>query len=360
MKRRDFIKAAAVGSGGAALAAPAIVHAQESVRWRLASSFPKSLDTLYAGAEVVAKRVAEATSGKFEIKVFAAGEIVPGLQVADAVQQGTVQACHTVSNYFFGKDPTFALDGIIPFGMSSRQLTAWMYQGGGMQVMRDFFREYNLVNFPCGNTGAQMAGWFRKEIKTPADIKGMKMRIAGLGGVVWDRLGGVPQQLAGGDIYPALERGTIDAAEFVGPYDDEKLGFHKVAKYYYSPSFWEGCAQITLHVNSKAWEALPKDYQAIFTAACAEAHSDMQAKYDARNPAALRRLIAGGAQVRAIPKPVLDAAWKASNEIYAEYSAKHPTWKKAYGEYSKFRDETIRWFRFAEYGYDNFMASITK
>jgi TRAP-type mannitol/chloroaromatic compound transport system substrate-binding protein len=326
MKRRDFIKAAAVGSGGAALAAPAIVHAQESVRWRLASSFPKSLDTLYAGAEVVAKRVAEATSGKFEIKVFAAGEIVPGLQVADAVQQGTVQACHTVSNYFFGKDPTFALDGIIPFGMSSRQLT----------------------------------GWFRKEIKTPADIKGMKMRIAGLGGVVWDRLGGVPQQLAGGDIYPALERGTIDAAEFVGPYDDEKLGFHKVAKYYYSPSFWEGCAQITLHVNSKAWEALPKDYQAIFTAACAEAHSDMQAKYDARNPAALRRLIAGGAQVRAIPKPVLDAAWKASNEIYAEYSAKHPTWKKAYGEYSKFRDETIRWFRFAEYGYDNFMASITK
>jgi TRAP-type mannitol/chloroaromatic compound transport system substrate-binding protein len=169
MQRRDFIKKGAAAVGAAALSAPAIVHAQSQVRWRLASSFPKSLDTLFGAAELVSKRVAQATGGKFEITVFAAGEIVPGLQVANAVQQGTVEACHTASNYFYGKDPTFALDAIIPFGMNSRQLTAWMYEGGGMQVMREFFRQYNMVNFPCGNTGAQMAGWFRKEINRLED-----------------------------------------------------------------------------------------------------------------------------------------------------------------------------------------------
>ncbi|HEX6363841.1 MAG TPA: twin-arginine translocation signal domain-containing protein, partial [Albitalea sp.] len=230
MERRSFIKAAAAGG---ALAAPAIVRAQPQIKWRLASSWPKNLDTIYGGAEVVAKHVAAATDGKFDIRVAAPGELVPAFQVADAVQQGTVECAHTASVFFFGKDPTFALDGQIPFGMTSRQMTGWMYDGGGLQLLREFYRDFNIVNFPCGNTGTQMGGWFRKEIKSVADLNGVKMRIGGFGGKVISKLGVVPQQIAGGDIYPSLEKGTIDAAEWVGPYDDEKLGFNKVAPFYY-------------------------------------------------------------------------------------------------------------------------------
>ena len=360
MKRRSFVKAAATGSAAAVLAAPAVVRSQAQVRWRLASSYPKSLDTIFVAADTVAKRVSTVTGGKFEIRVFAPGEIVPALQVADAVQQGTVEAGHTAPIYYFGKDPTFALDAVIPFGMNSRQTTAWMVDGGGLALLREFYREYNIVNFVCGNTGAQMGGWFRKEIKSLDDLKGLKMRIAGFGGVLLERLGAVPQNIPGGDIYPSLEKGTIDAAEFIGPYDDEKLGFHKVAKYYYYPSYWEGSSQVALYVNSKAWEALPKEYQAILEAACFEAHVEMQAKYDSRNPAALKRLVASGAQLRAFPRPVGEAAWKASNEIYAELSSKNPKWKKVYESYAKFRDDSILWFRFAEGSFDSFMASLKR
>ena len=217
MKRRAFIKGAAAGSVSAALAAPAVVRGQAQVRWRLASSFPKSLDTIHGGAEVVAKRVAAATGGKFEIRVFAPGEIVPALQVQDAVQQGTVECCHTAPTYFFGKDPAFALDGIIPFGMNSRQMSAWMYDGGGMALTREFYRDYSIVNFPCGNTGAQMAGWFRKEIKPLDDVKGLKMRIAGFGGVLLERLGGVPQNIPGGDITRRLKKGRSMRPSGSGP-----------------------------------------------------------------------------------------------------------------------------------------------
>jgi len=360
MKRRGFLKAAATGGAATTLAAPAIAQTQPSIRWRLVSAYPKSLDTIYGASEGLAKRVGAATGGKFEIRTFAAGEIVPAFQVADAVQQGTVECAHAGALLLFGKDPTFALDAAIPFGMNSRQMTAWMYEGGGMQLLREFYRDFGIVNFPCGNTGAQMAGWFRKEIKSPDDIKGLKFRIGGFGGMVLERIGGVPQNIPPGDIYPALEKGTIDAAEFVGPYDDEKLGLHKIAKYYYYPGFWEGGSQISLYVGAKAWESLPKEYQAILEAAAAEAHVEMQAKYDARNPAALKRLVAGGAQLRAFPRPVLDAAWKASNEVYAELSAKNPKWKKVYEPYVKFRDEQILWFRFAEGSFDSFMASVKR
>jgi TRAP-type mannitol/chloroaromatic compound transport system substrate-binding protein len=360
MKRRAFIKSVAAGGTGAALAAPAVVRGQAQVRWRLASSWPKSLDTIYGGAEVVSKRVAAATGGKFEIRVFGPGEIVPALQVADAVQQGTVECAHTSSVFFFGKDPTFALDGQIPCGMNSRQMTAWMNDGGGMALLREFYREYSIVNFPCGNTGAQMGGWFRKEIKAVEDIKGLKFRIGGFGGVLLDRLGAVPQQIPGGDIYTSLEKGTIDAAEFIGPYDDERLGLQKIAKFYHYPSYWDGCGQITMYVNAKTWESLPKDYQAIFEAACAEAHVDMQSKYDSRNPAALKRLVAGGTQLRPFPRQMSEVVWKTSNELFAEISAKNAKWKKIYESYAKFRDDSILWFRFAEGGFDGFMASIKR
>jgi TRAP-type mannitol/chloroaromatic compound transport system substrate-binding protein len=359
MKRRTFLKNAAAGLAAGAVAAPAIAQAQSqpALKWRMASSFPKSLDTLFGTAEQIASRVSHVTEGKFEIRVFAAGEIVPGLQVLDAVQQGTVECGQSASYYYVGKNPVFAFDTAIPFGMNARQQNAWMYYGGGIELMRDVFRQYNIAQFPAGNTGTQMAGWYRKEIKTVNDLKGLKMRIAGMAGQVLAKLGVVPQQIAGGEIYQALERGTIDAAEWVGPYDDEKLGFNKVAKYYYYPGWWEGSAQLSIYVNLKQWEALPKSYQEALEAACAEANVHMLAKYDAKNTEALRRLIAAGTQLRAFPRPVMEACLKAAYELYDELSAKSPEFKRIYETWRKFRDDQFLWFRVAENTYDNFVYS---
>jgi TRAP-type mannitol/chloroaromatic compound transport system substrate-binding protein len=350
------LKAAGLGAAASTLAAPAIAQSMPEVKWRLTSSFPKSLDTLYGGAEMISKRVAAATDNRFQIRSFASGEIVPGLQVLDAVQAGTVECGHTAMYYYVGKDPTFAFDTAVPFGLNARQQYAWMHYGGGLELMREFFKGYNVHSIPAGNTGAQMGGWFRKEIKTVDDIKGLKMRIGGFAGQALAKLGLVTQQLAGGDIYPALEKGTIDAAEWVGPYDDEKLGFQKVAKYYYYPGWWEGGPQLSTIINTTHWDALPAIYKAVLEAACAEANAMMVAKYDALNPAALRRLVAGGAVLRPFPREVMAACLKASNELYAETSAKNPWFKRVFDQWQKFRDEETLWFRVAENTFDNFMA----
>ena len=342
----------------AAGAAPAFAQGGPEIRWRLASSFPKSLDTIYGAAEHMAKRVSAATGGRFQIQVFAAGEIVPGLQVLDAVQAGTVQAGHTAPYYYWGKDPAFALDTAIPFGLNARQMNAWQIFGGGLELFRDFYKGYNIHQVPAGNTGAQMGGWYRKEIKTAQDLQGLKMRIGGFAGKVMEKLGVVPQQIAGGDIYPALEKGTLDAVEWVGPYDDEKLGFNKVAKYYYYPGFWEGGPQLDCMFNLGEWNKIPKEYQNILEAACWEANTYMVAKYDAQNPAALRRLIAGGTQLRAFSRSILTAAYKASLDVYAEAAEKSPAFKKIYASMKAFRDEQLLWFRVAEKGYDDFMHGI--
>ncbi len=355
MKRRQFLQAAGVGLAATAVAKPAIAQSAPEIKWRLSSGFPKSLDTIYGGAETIAKYVGEASDGKFQIQPFAAGEIVGTFQLADAVSNGTVEMGQTASYYYVGKDPTFAFPTAIPWGLNPRMENAWMYHGGGMDLMNEFFAKHNLYGMPAGNTGTQMGGWFRKEIKTVADLQGLKMRIGGLAGQVLARLGLVPQQIPGGDIYPALERGTIDAAEWVGPYDDEKLGFNKVAPYYYYPGFWEGGAQITAFFNLQKWNELPKAYKSLLTAACGYANVDMQAKYDARNPAALRRLVSGGAQLRPFPQEILEASYKASNDLYDELSAKNPEWKKVYEPYRAFRSEEYLWFQVAEYTYDNFM-----
>ncbi|HTE13796.1 MAG TPA: TRAP transporter substrate-binding protein [Burkholderiales bacterium] len=358
MKRRQFLTRAGAGLAAGTVAAPVLAQTAAQVRWRMASSFPKSLDTLYGTAEEIASRVSRLTDGKFEIRVHAAGDIVPALQVQEAVQNGTVECGQTASYYYVGKHPAFAFDTALPFGMNCRQQNAWMYSGGGMQLMRDFFRGYNIINFPCGNTGTQMAGWYRKEIKSLADLKGLKMRIAGLGGQILSRLGVAPQQIAGSDVYPALEKGTIDAAEWVGPYDDEKLGFHKVAKYYYYPGWWEGSAQLSVFVNVKSWEALPKAFQEALDVSCAEANIRMVARYDANNTAALRRLVNQGAQLRAFPRPVMEACHKVAHQIYDEFSAKYPEFKKVYEPWRQFRDEQYLWFRVAENSYDNFVYSM--
>lgn len=356
MDRRSVIKHAGLAGVLAAAAAPA-VHAQPTVRWRLTSSFPKSLDTIHGAAEVFAKAINAMSGGKFQVTVHAPGELVPAFGVVDAVQQGTVEAGHTAPYYYFGKDDTFAIGTAIPFGMNSRQLTAWFYDGNGMKLMREFYDQYNIVNFPGGNTGAQMGGWYRKEIKSPADIKGLKMRIGGFAGKVLTRMGAVPQNIPGGEIYQALEKGTIDATEWVGPYDDEKLGFYKVAKNYYYPGWWEGGAQLDFYINKKAYNDLPADYKAMVEAAASHAHVTMQAMYDARNPAALKRLVANGAKVLALPKSVMDEAFKQAMGLYEELMASNPNWKKVYTDYRNFQRDANLWFRFTEARFDSYMQS---
>jgi TRAP-type mannitol/chloroaromatic compound transport system substrate-binding protein len=360
MKRRQFLKVAGAGMAASALAAPAIAQSMPEIRWRLTASWPKSLDTLYGSLETFSKYVGEATDNKFQVQSFAAGEIVPGLQVLDAIENGSVEACHTATYYFIGKDPTWALFCAVPFGLNTRQQNAWFSDGDGLKLMNEFSKKFNAYCLVAGNTGAQMGGWFRKEIKTVADLQGLKFRIGGLGGAVLGKLGVVAQQIPGGDIYPALEKGTIDAAEWVGPYDDEKLGFYKVAKFYYYPGWWEGQTQAVTYINLGQWNELPKTYRAILTAACAEAYAWMLGKYDTDNVAALRRLVANGAQLRPFSKEILDAAYKAAYEFYDETAAKNPKWKAIYEPWKKFLDDEHQWFRVNEQQFDNYMLSVKK
>ncbi|MBT2333931.1 TRAP transporter substrate-binding protein DctP [Variovorax paradoxus] len=358
MDRRSLIKNAGIAGVLAAGIAPA-VHAQAAVRWRLASSFPKSLDTIYGGAEVFAKTVKAMSGGKFEISVHAGGELMPPFGVVDGVQNGSVEMCHTVPYYFYGKNPAFALGSAIPFGLNSRQMTAWMMHGNGRKLMNEFYAKYNMVSFAGGNTGCQMGGWFRKEIKSVADFKGMKMRLGGgLIGEVMQKLGAVPQSLPGGEIYQALEKGTIDAAEWVGPYDDQKLGFNKVAPFYYYPGWWEGGPEVDFFINQKALDGLSAENKAIVEAAAAVASSDMLAKYDALNPVALKQLVAAKTKVLPFTQAMMEAAYKASLEVYAENDAKSPEWKKIYADFRNFQRDQVLWFRFAESRFDSFMSTL--
>lgn len=357
MQRRSFVSGAGMAGVLAAGAAPAIVHAQTTVRWRLASSFPKSLDTIFGAADVFAKKIADMSGGKFQISVHAGGELIKPFEVVDAVQNNSVEMAHTAPYYFFGKDETFAIGCAIPFGLNSRQMTAWMVEGNGLKLMREFYAKYNIINFPGGNTGAQMGGWYKKPLKSLADMKGLRMRIGGFAGRVIERLGAVPQAIPGGEIYQALEKGTIDAAEWVGPYDDQKLGFQKVASYYHYPAWWEGGPQLDFFINTKAYAALNSEYKAMIEAASYQAHVDMQAKYDARNPLALKQLAAAKVSVLPMPTDIMKAAYKASHEIYAELNAKNANWRKVYDDYARFLKDENLWFRFTEARFDDFMQS---
>ena len=357
MKRRDFIKVTGLGAAGAAaIASPAIAQSLPEIKWRMTTSWPKSLDTLHGGAEMMAKMVSEATDNKFQIQTFAAGEIVPGLQVLDAVQNGTVEMGHTASYYYFGKDPTFTFGSSVPFGPNMRINQAWYLMGGGKEILNEFYKSYNVTSLLAGNTGCQMGGWFRKEINSVDDLNGLKFRIGGFAGRVMQKLGCVPQQLAGGDIYPALEKGTIDAAEWVGPYDHEKLGLFKVAPHYSFPGWWEGGPMLLAMINLEKWNALPKHYQKLLEQAGHFANNWMMAKYDSANPLALRKLIAGGAKLHPFPAPVMEASFKAAKELHAEVAASNPNFKKALESLTAYSGAGYSWFQVAEVGYDNFMA----
>jgi TRAP-type mannitol/chloroaromatic compound transport system substrate-binding protein len=356
MKRRHFLQAAGIAAAATAVAKPAIAQSAPELRWRLTSSFPKSLDTIYTAAEIFSKAVAEATDNRFQIQVFAAGEIVPAIAAADAVQNGTVEMCHTSSYYYFGKDPTFAFGTAVPFGLNARMQNSWMYHGGGMELMNGFYKKFNIIGFPAGNTGAQMGGWFRKEIKDVADMRGLKMRIGGFAGTVIAKLGVVPQQIPGSDIYTALERGSIDAAEWVGPYDDARLGFQKVAPYYYYPGWWEGGPMIHNFVNLDKWNSLSPAYRSLIRTASSLANEWMVAKYDAVNPPALKKMLAEGVvQFRQFPASVMDASLKAALEIYGEVSARNGDFKKIWEHLLAFRNDAYLWWRVAEYTYDDFL-----
>lgn len=358
MKRRTFLTqigtAGFATAGATALATPAIAQENPKLAWRLTSSFPKSLDIIFGAADEIAKSVAEATDGNFTIQTYASGEIVPPLQAADAVASGTVEMAHTCCYYYIGKDPTFALGTAIPFGLNARMTNSWFTAGGGTELINDFLAGHGLYALPAGNTGAQMGGWYRKEIKSVEDLRGLKMRIAGLAGQVMAKVGVTPQQIAGSDVYAALEKGTIDATEFVGPYDDHKLGFYKVAKYYYYPAWWEGGPAVHAFFNKEKFEELPRNYKRILTDACAAANASMLAKYDASNAAALRQLVADGTVLRAFGSDILDACHKAAVETYAELSATNENFKKVYDSQQSFKQDAYLWAQVAEYGFDTY------
>ncbi|HIK30359.1 MAG TPA: TRAP transporter substrate-binding protein [Oscillatoriales cyanobacterium M59_W2019_021] len=364
MKRRTLINYAAVGAASATVTActnvsgPAVQGgALPTVRWNMATSWPISLDTIFGGAKTICDRLKEMTGGRFTITPFPAGELVPPLQVFDAVQGGNVEVGHTASYYYVGKNPALGFATSMPFGFTAQQQNAWLYQGGGLDAIQKIYADFGVINFPAGNTGTQMGGWFKREIKTVADLKGLKMRIPGIGGEVMNRLGVNVQVLPGGEIYLALERGAIDAAEWIGPYDDEKLGLHKATQFYYYPGWWEPGPTLDVLVNRAQWERLPKEYQEAFKTATYEANATMLAQYEARNGEALKRLVAGGTKLTAYSKEILQTAQKTAFELYEEKAAQNPSFKAIYEPWKAFREQIYQWDKLNELSFNNFATS---
>jgi TRAP-type mannitol/chloroaromatic compound transport system substrate-binding protein len=326
-----------------------------TIEWEMATSWPVSLDTIFGGAQVLADRLASLTQGKFKVTPRAAGELAPPLEVLNVVSQGAVPCGHTAAYYYLGKSPALAFGTALPFGLMAQQQNAWLYEGGGLQQLQELYaRKFNLIQFPAGNTGTQMGGWFRKEIKTIADLKGLKMRLPGLGGQVMAKLGVTVQTLPGGEIFQALQTGAIDAAEWVGPYDDEKLGVNKVAQYYYYPGWWEPGATLEVQVNLNEWNKLPPAYQAAWQTAAMEANLTMLCRYESRNNEALQRLVEGGVQLRAYSPDILAAAQKAAFELYDEFAAKDPDFQAIYSNWKAFRDRIYAWNKLNEFAFAGF------
>ncbi len=369
MKRKQFVQAAIAStvSGAALVSCRARKRSSGSatslptINWQMATSWPISLDTIFGGATTFADRLAAITDGKFMITPRPAGELAPPLEVLNVVAQGAVPCGHTAAYYYVGKTPAAAFGSSVPFGLNGQQQNAWLYEGGGLKLLQALYaRKFGVIQFPAGNTGGQMGGWFRKEISTLSDLKGLKMRIPGLGGQVMAKLGVTVQTLPGSEIFQALQTGAIDAAEWVGPYDDEKLGLNRVADYYYYPGWWEPGPTLEVQINLKEWQKLPPIYQAAVQTAAIEANMTMLARYDARNNQALQRLIKSGVKLRSYSPEILAAAETASFELYDDFSAKDADFKQIFDEWKQFRDRVYAWNNINSASFDRYSYAKLK
>lgn len=338
MDRRSFLKKTSVGAaalGGLALSRTA--SAGPEFKWKMATTWPKNFPGLGTGANNLANLINTMSGGRMEVKVYGANELVPAFEIFDACSRGTVEMGHGSAYYWKGKVPAAQFFSTMPFGMTATEMNGWVYYGGAQQMWDELYAPFGVMGRPAGNTGVQMGGWFNKEIKSVEDLKGLKMRIPGLGGEVLQKLGGTPVNLPGGELFTALTSGTIDATEWVGPYNDLAFGFYKAAKYYYYPGFHEPGTILEALISRKAYDALPKDLQAIVMAACQVVNGDMVAEYAARNPSALQQLVEKHkVDVRIYPADVLSQLRKTSNEVVAELAASDPAAKPIYASYMAF------------------------
>ncbi len=362
--RRKFLTTAGVAAVGGMTLAIAGCSANEAsdaaasdsslptIEWDMATSWPRGLDTIFGGAETFAETVKMLSGGKFTINAREAGELVGGLEVLPSVQEGGVKAGHTASYYYIGKSPITAFGTTLPFGFTSRQQNAWLYEGGGLKMLQDLYAEkFNTIQFPAGNTGTQMGGWFNKEINNVGDLQGLKMRIPGLGGKVMEKLGVLVQVLPGGEIFQALQTGNIDATEWVGPYDDTKLGFNEVAKFYYYPGWWEPGPSLEVQIGLNEWNNLPEEYQAIVEAAAYVANMTMMARYDVRNPEALQEIIDGGnVTILPFPDEVMAASKEAADELMDEMKGQDADFAAVFEQWDAFRKSSYQWLGLAELG----------
>jgi TRAP-type mannitol/chloroaromatic compound transport system substrate-binding protein len=375
MNRRDFLTSVATKAASGAVVGlvagctfsqtPAAQEVQTAaaqdaglpeVSWQMATSWPQSLDILFGGAQMFAARVSTLSGGKFTIDPRAAGELAPGTQVLDVVSQGAVPIGHTASYYYLGKSPATAFGTTMPFGFTAQQQNAWLYAGGGLDLHQQLFADkFNVIPWPAGNTGMQMGGWFRKEINTVADLQGLKMRIAGLGGQVMGKLGVNVQVLPANEIFPALQTGAIDAAEWVGPYDDEKLGLNKVAEFYYAPGWWEPGSTLEVEINLDEWNKLPELYQEIVKTAAYETNIIMLSRYEAANDAALNSLVSGGTQLRSYSAEIMEAAYTAAEELYTQFATDDADFKTIYDNWNAFRTSIFDWNKANEFTFTSFV-----
>jgi TRAP-type mannitol/chloroaromatic compound transport system substrate-binding protein len=359
MKRRDFLKRAGIsGAAGATVGAAAFAAQAQTlagdVHWRMATSGATGEAQLFEGAEAVARRVAELTEGRFLIDVSAADEASGGARMLDALRSGKVETGCVPLDLLVAREPAFALAASLPFGLDHRHQRAWMSTGAGREVIEPVFGDHGLVQLHAGATGAQLGLWSRREIAGADDLRGMKVGAAGVSARVYAALGAQPQRLAGDELLAALEKGELDAAEWISPHDDERRGLHKVARHYYYPGLWQSGPELSVLVNLARWRELPLAHRAALQTACSDAAAETSAQYDTKNPQALRRLLAAGVQLRSLPQPVLQAAEAAANRVYAELGAESAHWKRVHAHWAAFRDEQRLWSRLAQYGFDSF------
>ena len=328
------------------------VEKAKSYRWKMVTTWPPGFPVLQEGAERFADNIKTMSNGRLNIKVYAGGELIPPLQTFDAVSQGTVEMGHGSAYYWAGKVPEAQFFSTVPFGMTARGMNAWLYDGGGLELWREVYKPFHVIPFPLGNTGVQMGGWFNKEINSLADIKGLKMRIPGLGGKVFAKAGGNPILLAGSEVYTALERNTIDATEWIGPYHDQRLGLYRAAKHYYYPGWHEPGTVLELTVNERAWNSLPADLQAIITTAAQAENVRMLSEMEQKNLSALAELKQRkDIKIHRFPDDVLQKLKTLTDETLQEEAAKDPKFKHIFDAYQAFRQKNDAWSDISENAY---------